>query len=796
MMTAKSATTFHSDVNGKVPRIPIVARTPVAATATTPRAPGLRSSVSKVTSTAVLRQRIPVPIATTSEQTKLAAVSSIPQSNSGRKQQALLTNPDGARRPRPKRESAYQASADAAERNFRRRESPSSADDNSDGSDGSDDYHNRDSSGEESDSGSGRDDDDADHSSDDTDNDDSDNSEPVSMRPLSPSLEREMDEYAALYMAPPTPMISAQGRQTQVASRQEQAEADADTAPPPPLYERNNIAPLPVDWTRVPLSYYDKRHDVALIASTALPVLLSRGKLQNVVAGIATLCKALEERRFSVRCGPGIAYVDATIPQGGWCFHSGRRHTTAAIASLGITRTVETVLSIASCCDAPSCADLPGLVLTYTLPFRSVVAARIRVDMQYGHDRREQMLATDGETLDAVQTLSENFTHDAAAVLDHTVTGDSFSDAYIETENVSYSSYNARWCRRIRFLSNDADVRQNVIGKSGTGTGKTKQIVAHIKAEKGLKPKVRIVSLVSRRTMASTHRNAFKECKVEFESYLSRKIPKGSSLAERLCVIVSVDSSHRLRDGRGALPQPDLLLLDEASAIFKYIATCSNLREKRGTVWATVCELVHKAVRVLILDADFSSFDSALFARIRDPTGTPSRTLIHHNLRRTNTKRYHVHHTHGAGVALIIAALRVHKRVCIAFDSKKRARAVMAALEAAVPQLQRHGTESKVKDPKWFALYDGEATPSDHRDIRRCVKVWVTLDVAAYTSVILYGVNFNHKGHFHFAVGFFTGHSVDANDAFQMLERSRTLLDNTVHLCFEGHPTGETVSYC
>jgi hypothetical protein len=47
-------------------------------------------------------------------------------------------------------------------------------------------------------------------------------------------------------------------------------------------------------------------------------------------------------------------------------------------------------------------------------------------------------------------------------------------------------------------------------------------------------------------------------------------------------------------------------------------------------------------------------------------------------------------------------------------------------------------------------------------------------------------VNFNHEGHFHFAVGFFTGRSVDANDAFQMLERSRNLLDNTVHLCFEG----------
>jgi hypothetical protein len=118
------------------------------------------------------------------------------------------------------------------------------------------------------------------------------------------------------------------------------------------------------------------------------------------------------------------------------------------------------------------------------------------------------------------------------------------------------------------------------------------------------------------------------------------------------------------------------------------------------------------------------------------------------------------------------APLEADKRLWMACDTRAQVDSLHAHLKGAVSTKEGRAYTSKtppsIRETEW----------------RNCEEHWTRFDYVVSSPVIGTGVNFNPaEPHFHQAVGFFTGTSVEPTDAVQSLHRARVLIDATAVVC-------------
>jgi hypothetical protein len=235
-------------------------------------------------------------------------------------------------------------------------------------------------------------------------------------------------------------------------------------------------------------------------------------------------------------------------------------------------------------------------------------------------------------------------------------------------------------------------------------------------------------------------------------------------------IIISPDSCIRLMR-TDVFRSYDCVWFDEIESGLEYIAMSETLNGKRNDVWKTVRKLIKSAKYFLFTDANLSDTTLRVISMLRDV----KTTVIYHNLKTRNKKRYITVRSMERGEAKLIESIKRGYRLCVACDTQIQARYINELLE----KLKVSGDlPENIK----ILYYDGKSSQKKKKKIANCDEKWSKYDVVIYTPVIVYGVDYNGKP-FDYVYGFFSGYTVNARAAYQMLERARELTQNKVFVC-------------
>jgi hypothetical protein len=237
-------------------------------------------------------------------------------------------------------------------------------------------------------------------------------------------------------------------------------------------------------------------------------------------------------------------------------------------------------------------------------------------------------------------------------------------------------------------------------------------------------------------------------------------------------IIVSVDSLIYLTNN-GELRTYKFVWLDEIESLIKYVTTSDTLNGKRKDVWNMLVHLVTYCEYLLVTDADMSDTTLEFISRLRDI----STSYFVHNTMKTNEKSYQIVKDLNRSLNQIIDDAKDGKKLYLCTDSKKQAIIVRQAL-------------LEFLDASKILYYDSDTCPEDKNGIVSCDELWTNYQIVISSPVIVYGVDCNPKcpvtgnklAHFDVVYGLFTGHSVDAQSAAQMLERIRKVSTDIVFI--------------
>ena len=291
--------------------------------------------------------------------------------------------------------------------------------------------------------------------------------------------------------------------------------------------------------------------------------------------------------------------------------------------------------------------------------------------------------------------------------------------------------------------------KSTVIMQSPTGSGKTTAIRDLVDN------KSRVLSIVSRRSMAHTHKKSFKELKMT--SYLD-----DSKDINRDRFIISLEQLYKVDS------KYDILILDEITSLLNHLYS-STMRKARLVSFLKLIDLIINAKKLIVADAiitdtslDFITSlrgSNVLYYRNKYPNKTGVNLKIYY--RKNNTGRKDIELL----CEQIIPLVKEGKSVMIMSDSR-----------SVVIDIYNYLLKYN-NDKDYFKVYTKEI--GSMKEIRNCNKLWLNKCVI-FSPKIIYGVDILILYEHIFAI--YTGTTMDSFSMLQQISRARAV--KNVHVLF------------
>jgi len=315
-------------------------------------------------------------------------------------------------------------------------------------------------------------------------------------------------------------------------------------------------------------------------------------------------------------------------------------------------------------------------------------------------------------------------------------------------ENIDIDSNIIRSTKRIKFLSAKVDTTINkkyvtqedviiddknedsmfinsTIVRSSCGTGKTTFACSYINnlivnnGYQFLSPTVRV-------SLAFQQVSNFEKNKLIVSNY--KEITDNVKLNQQKHLVIQIDSIIRINPNSW---RNTIVYLDEVSCLFSYILTSSTLNTKRMKVFNTLCELLVKASKILVTDADVNDMVLMFFDKInikyhlvenlhKNPIKTPG---IEYNSKEILLRK-------------IENQFLIDQPTIVCFDSKKE-------MDITVERMKKYCEDNKLKRQlNNFVVYS--STEGDDDDFFHINDRWKSKYVFM-TPKITIGVSFDNK---------------------------------------------------
>lgn len=314
-------------------------------------------------------------------------------------------------------------------------------------------------------------------------------------------------------------------------------------------------------------------------------------------------------------------------------------------------------------------------------------------------------------------------------------------------QEFSLEQYCESYLREFTFKGNKYDT---LLIKSNMGTGKTKQLVEHLKT---IPAEMRVVFVSFRRSFTTEIMSKLDGSFVDYRDV------KGNITAPR--VVIQFESLHRL-----VLPvgQPSLLVLDESESI---IGQLENRQENLRSCWEHFQWLVTNATKVIAMDAfaDFRTY--ILLSLTRKLVHMHYNTFVAEN---GPTDMYYEPKDRAAFLDAVFTAAKSAKTApfVVVSTAKKQSDAIALGVQKMCP-------DAKVR------YYNKNSTVEDRKDFDNVNEAWADVDILIYTPTISAGCSFELP-RFKKVFAYFSSKSVDYKTAIQMLGRVRDIESREYHI--------------
>jgi hypothetical protein len=264
----------------------------------------------------------------------------------------------------------------------------------------------------------------------------------------------------------------------------------------------------------------------------------------------------------------------------------------------------------------------------------------------------------------------------------------------------------------------DFKKHRTLLIKSSTGTGKTTAIVELIKrinVGKGYK----ILSVVSRKTLASQHETNFKENGINMKNYEGldpRKLNSSQYLAIQIDSLIKLDTESW---------HDTIIFLDEINSMIDYVATSETMRSRRNICFNKLAIILRQASYIVACDADLSDMVINYFDDLQIKT-----YLIHNTYQNCTGIKAYQYDSRDHIFSVLAQKLKKNIKFVACFDSVEEMNVMIKELQKLYPE--------RVPDYKIYSAKAG--ANSDFLNVK---EEWVDKFVF-YSPKVIYGVDYNN----------------------------------------------------
>ena len=335
------------------------------------------------------------------------------------------------------------------------------------------------------------------------------------------------------------------------------------------------------------------------------------------------------------------------------------------------------------------------------------------------------------------------------------------------------------------------DTYRTVSVKAHMGVGKTTLLCGMLRQLWDKDNTTKVLVLSSRRSLSATlyssimTRMAGTTCDVKL--YLD-VMDDSRAMHSADILVISPESLVRLNDGDVFSFNADTVVIDEYSSFNFHVSQSDTLRNRRRDVMAIYEFLMHDAVRVWTLDADHDDGCTKLLRRWR---GMDDSLLIW-NTKTKNPFKYYVHdfdEDEQPVITQLRANIRAGKKCYVVSDGKRHSDRVKKRIEFDDDDGAKVLFDALGVEGKKGLLINSESNNRDFNKFKDVEGWWSEYDYVVVSPTVSYGTSFDPAvPHFDCIYGFFSGKSVLAQTACQMLHRVRKLAgkEQKVVLCVSG----------
>jgi hypothetical protein len=314
-------------------------------------------------------------------------------------------------------------------------------------------------------------------------------------------------------------------------------------------------------------------------------------------------------------------------------------------------------------------------------------------------------------------------------------------------------------------MTQNLQLREMCIARSGMGTGKTHMIGEYIKTLSASRPELTVVSIGFRQTL-----NTALAMRLGLQNYLTAET---ASLHGVPRLSIQLDSLARLLqpgqgdDGLFVLPRPyDVVIIDEIESLLTHF-TSTTMQDKALLCWRIFESVLSNCTKLIVCDADLGDRAIAFLAGLdRDPkftcvlrnTFSPHVTehVVVHNVV-TFTKKLHRH------------AVKQRRKVYLASNSKTYAHHAQSLLVTAGLRV---------------LLIEGASPPAVKAAAADCDRTWGDYDAVICTPAVAAGIDCSIH-HFDDVFVYGTNGSNTGRELNQQRGRVRHVASRTVHVCID-----------
>jgi hypothetical protein len=284
---------------------------------------------------------------------------------------------------------------------------------------------------------------------------------------------------------------------------------------------------------------------------------------------------------------------------------------------------------------------------------------------------------------------------------------------YMDNEDVILDTNMENMCKKI------------MIARSGCGTGKTTFACSYIN-DLITKFGYQMLSISVRISLGYQQVSNFEKNKLIVANY--KKISDNIELNKQNNLVIQIDSLIRLNPNSW---RNTIIYLDEVSCLFSYILTSTTLDTKRMSVFNTLYDLLSKASKILVTDADVNDMVLMYFDKIKlkyhlvenvykNPVNTPA----------------HEYNSKEIVIKKLEQQFLLDSPTIVCFDSKKE-------MDIGVERLKKYCEDNKLtRQLNNFMVYS--SAEGDDNDFLHINDRWKNKYVFITPKVTI-GVSFDNK---------------------------------------------------